>query len=115
MKNYDEFEKMALEMGGEIIKLTPSTKECLNVFEINNGKNKYQKDFELAIRLNPINTRESLILNYGIEQGKIESNKDFNKLLKAILEAYPKSTAEYVDYDIYCRELMNKFINSTTN
>lgn len=44
-----------------------------------------------------LDTRENLILNYGIEQGKIEGNKDFNGLLKAMLEAYPKSKAEYVD------------------
>ena len=48
MSEVTEFEKMALEMGGEVIKLTPGKKEYLDVFEFNNKQNKYQEDFEIA-------------------------------------------------------------------
>ena len=113
MKKQSKFEK--LELGGEIIKLAPVKEKSLDIFELNNDRNKFQEDFEQVISLNPINTRENIILNYGIEQGKIEGNKDFNKILKAILEAYPKSKSEYVDYDVYCRNIMDKFISSSTN
>lgn len=38
MSKNDEFEKMALEMGGKIVKLSPDNKECLNVFELTDAE-----------------------------------------------------------------------------
>lgn len=38
MSKSDEFEKMALEMGGKIIKLSPGNKEYLNIFELTNSE-----------------------------------------------------------------------------
>jgi hypothetical protein len=71
--------------------------------------NKYQEDFDLVTKLSSLNGREITILNYGVEQGKIESGKDFEKLLKAMQETYPKSKAEYVDFDVFVKEVMKKF------
>ena len=107
-KYSDEFWEKALEEGREVRMLTSSKNQYLYVFDINNNLNKYQEDFDLAISLSPLNTRETIILNYGIEQGKIEGNKDYNNLLKAMVEAYPRSKSEFVDFDTFCREVMNK-------
>lgn len=38
MSKSDEFEKMALEMGGKIVKLSPGNKEYLNIFELTNSE-----------------------------------------------------------------------------
>lgn len=32
--------------------------------------NKYKEDFDIAIRLSPLDNRERTILNYGIEEGR---------------------------------------------
>lgn len=115
MNKEDEFLKKALEIGGKPIKLAPSENNYLNVFECSKNRNKYQEDFELAMGLNPLDTRERLILNYGIEQGKIERGNYFDELLKAMQESYPRSKSEYIDFDVYVREVMKRFTDSVTN
>lgn len=72
--------------------------------------NKYQKEFDILKRLCPLDNRETTCFNYGYEQGKIDSNKDFNNLLKVMEEVYPKSKAEYIDFDIFVRTVMARFI-----
>ena len=71
--------------------------------------NRHQEDFDLVRKLSPLNNREITCLNYGIEQGKIESGKDFEKLLNAMQESYPQSKAEYTDFDVFLRIVMLKF------
>lgn len=71
--------------------------------------NKYQEDFDLTVRLNPLNSRELTCLNYGIEQGKIEGNKDFELLLKAVKESYPMFKGAYVELDVFMGDVMRRF------
>lgn len=45
--------------------------------------NKYQEDFEMVTKLNPLSSRERTILNYGIEYGREKAIDDFAEKLKA--------------------------------
>lgn len=45
----DEFEKMALKMGGKIVKLSPGSKEYLNVFELTNSEEEAIAEIRYAI------------------------------------------------------------------
>lgn len=71
--------------------------------------NKYQEEFNTLVKLNPLDNRERLCLNYGIEKGKMEGNKDFELLLKSMKEAYPMFKAAYVDFDVFLHDVMNRF------
>ena len=73
--------------------------------------NKYQEEFDMACHLNPLDHRERTCLNYGIEQGKIESNVDFAELLKSMITEYPKSKGSYIDLDVYVRNVMVSYAN----
>ena len=44
--------------------------------------NKYQEDFDLTVRLNPLNGREITVLNYGIEEGRIKAIDEFAERLR---------------------------------
>lgn len=71
--------------------------------------NKYQEEFDLVTKLCQLDGRERTILNYGLEQGKIEAGKDIGKLINAMKESYPMSKAAYVDFDVFLNDVMKKF------
>lgn len=52
MSKSNEFEKMALEMGGKITKLSPGNKEFLNVFELTNSEEENGNDLYLIKSIN---------------------------------------------------------------
>lgn len=71
--------------------------------------NKYQEDFDRVQHLNPLDNRERICLNYGLEEGRIERNKDFKALLKCMLEAYPSCKENYVELDVYIGDVLTLY------
>lgn len=52
---YDEFEKMALEMGGKVIKLAPDNKETVNIFKLSKSTEKKENPMRDLYLIKSIN------------------------------------------------------------
>ena len=44
-----------------------------------------------------------------------ECGKDIGRMIEAMKQSYPMSKAEYVDFDVFLREVMKKYAEMQTN